>query len=494
MEVLSSESPRSRESKHTHRRSGSLTALTRLMSKSKLDVNKGDLEVDVYPSASGGVKGMFNFKHNKSPSGTPTAATGTSTPEPMATPVKAVKTPSPKTSPADKGSATIVRPTVTVMSSGLHLLRRTKPQVQAPKRKGLWRRYKTERLPHLIGNIVAVLVALVAVVLYYLPAGGPYLVSRDVPMREGQSLRAGEYMTACVGSAGCKPMYFEMAADGELALYSGTAPTDSRQKLWGSGTGAKKGGRRASSESDAPQMTPPPIALLREGKLFIMQGDAVVWKYPVNRLPREVMQCNSAAVAAAAGALASHLSGDGGLKKKTRVVWTRELDTLLLRHVNLNKTHKAAHGTKAVAWQALSSQLASLPEFAQFEKVPTASVQARFESLAKSWQEQDPKYPWNTTRGPDGEPYEELERALTEVVPTIAKIANERRLDLEERRIALEERKLQLSDKKFELDRQELARQHDVLVRLVSHFTHMSSGCGCIDTANLVTNALAKLD
>jgi hypothetical protein len=81
-------------------------------------------------------------------------------------------------------------------------------------------------------------------------------------------------------------MYFELSTAGELALFSGAGPSDTAAaKLWGSGTGAKVA--RATKGAVAPPAVP--RAMLQEGKLVVMRGGDIVWRYPVNRLPR-VMQ------------------------------------------------------------------------------------------------------------------------------------------------------------------------------------------------------------
>jgi hypothetical protein len=95
-------------------------------------------------------------------------------------------------------------------------------------------------------------------------------------------------------------MYFEMATDGELGLYKGSGPKDNQGKLWGSNTRSKTANTNTSSSSSkstsskssskstpAAQREAPPVASYSDGKLAVLRGDKVLWKYPRNRLPKE---------------------------------------------------------------------------------------------------------------------------------------------------------------------------------------------------------------
>jgi hypothetical protein len=100
-----------------------------------------------------------------------------------------------------------------------------------------------------------------------------------------------------------KPMYFEMATDGELGLYKGSGPKDNQGKLWGSNTrtktttssssssssSSKSSSKSCNSKKSAPaaQREAPPVASYSDGKLAVLRGDKVLWKYPRNRLPKE---------------------------------------------------------------------------------------------------------------------------------------------------------------------------------------------------------------
>jgi hypothetical protein len=58
---------------------------------------------------------------------------------------------------------------------------------------------QSERLPYILGNLLAVALVALAVGLYYAPAGGARLMRRDAPLVEGDSLKAGEYINTCTG-------------------------------------------------------------------------------------------------------------------------------------------------------------------------------------------------------------------------------------------------------------------------------------------------------
>ena len=161
--------------------------------------------------------------------------------------------------------------------------RSTKTSGLVPRKrpkKSLLDRYRTERVPKILGNVLAVALVAVAVALLFSPGGGGRLVKRGAPMVEGNTLRGGDYISSCgllAASGDCDPRYFELSVDGELGLYKGISPAESTGKLWSSGTRAK--GKKLEEGG-------PFSAKYEGGVLYLERDGATVWKYPTNKLPK----------------------------------------------------------------------------------------------------------------------------------------------------------------------------------------------------------------
>jgi hypothetical protein len=69
------------------------------------------------------------------------------------------------------------------------------------KPKSAWERYRSEKLPPMMGKLMSAALVILALSLFYTPLGGtaPRLVKRDAPLVSGDTLKGGEYITSCTG-------------------------------------------------------------------------------------------------------------------------------------------------------------------------------------------------------------------------------------------------------------------------------------------------------
>ncbi|CAM9089937.1 unnamed protein product [Chrysoparadoxa australica] len=138
------------------------------------------------------------------------------------------------------------------------------------------------RRAELLKNMVMVLTVVTVVYVFFGEGTGPHLVKRDAPLYDGNVLKGGDYITSCTGIISpfmdCEAQYFELSRDGELGLYKGTGPKDSKGKIWGSGTR----GKSKQGQKDAYAAT------WLDGKITVKKNDQAVFKYPKDRLPKKM--------------------------------------------------------------------------------------------------------------------------------------------------------------------------------------------------------------
>lgn len=274
--IASPSSPRSRSDSM----GGSGLAKSRSKSNLAIETNDG-------PESPGKLRKMLSFSKVTGPNGNPKSPGAGTEPAPS----------SPRAKPSsDSATGGTTKSSTSPLKALARAARAFNKEVkQAPTgKKSMLQRYKSERLPFLLGNLLALALIALTVALYYAPKGGMRLVRRDTPLKNGHVLKAGEYMNTCTGllalASDCKPLHFEMSLDGELSLFNGKRPDPSRgTALWTSKTRVKN---NPKPKKGAKVVTPPPLnmkAEYKDGVLVIKKDEKPVFKTPKKALPK-VMQ------------------------------------------------------------------------------------------------------------------------------------------------------------------------------------------------------------